>query len=197
MSKPLNTQTSMTESILLQLPLRVALGGIFMYAAYNKIPAIQSFAEAIKGFGVLDSETHPELIIIAAFVIPWFELLAGLMLVLGLRARSAALGIGLLLIMFIAGLLHVIFSDVDADCSCFGDANMVCGSSVGWCQVIRNLIMLIPAAYLIWRGPGRVALDQLCGKPDQNPPAPPSNTPPTIQYDDSAPRMVDHDAARA
>ncbi|HCT46673.1 MAG TPA: hypothetical protein DF699_15820, partial [Phycisphaerales bacterium] len=112
MSKPLNTQTSMTESILLQLPLRVALGGLFMYAAYNKIPAIQSFAEAIKGFGVLDSETHPELIIIAAFVIPWFELLAGLMLVLGLRARSAALGIGLLLIMFIAGLLHVIFSDV-------------------------------------------------------------------------------------
>ena len=192
MNKALNPQTSMTKSILLQLPLRVALGGIFMYAAYNKIPAVQSFAEAIKGFGVLDSETHSELIIIAAFVIPWFELLAGLMLVLGLRSRSAALGIGLLLVMFIGGLLNVIFSGIDADCSCFGDSNLVCGSSVGWCQVIRNVVLLIPAGYLIWRGPGRVALDQLCDKPDQIPPA----SSPTIQYDDSAPRKVDHDAVR-
>jgi len=182
--------TSMPESILLQLPLRVALGGIFMFAAYNKIPAIQSFAEAIKGFRVVDADTHPELIIIAAFVIPWFELLAGLMLVLGLRARSAALGIGLLLILFIGGLLHVIFGGIDADCSCFGDTKFPCGTSVGWCQVIRNIVLLIPTAYILWRGPGRVSLDRLCSKPDQTPE-------PAIQYDDSVARTVDHDASRA
>lgn len=184
------TNTSVPESVLLQLPLRVALGGIFMFAAYNKIPAVQSFAEAIKGFRVVDAETHPELIIIAAFVIPWFELLAGLMLVLGLRARSAALGLGLLLILFIAGLLNVIFGNIDADCSCFGDTKFPCGSTVGWCQVIRNVVLLIPAAYLLWRGPGRVSLDRLCVKPDQTPE-------PTIQYDDSSPKKVDHDAFRA
>lgn len=184
------TNTSLTESILLQLPLRIALGGLFIFAAYNKIPAIQSFAEAIKGFRVIDPETHPELIIIAAFVIPWFELLAGLLLILGLRARSAALGIGLLLVLFIGGLLHVIFGGIDADCSCFGDTKFPCGTTVGWCQVIRNIVLLIPAGYILWRGPGRVSLDRLCSKPDQSPESP-------IQYDDSVSRSVDHDASRA
>lgn len=173
-----STITSMPESILLQLPLRVALGGLFMFAAYNKIPAIQSFAEAIKGFRVIDADAHPELIVIAAFVIPWFELLAGLMLVLGLRARSAALGLGLLLLVFIGGLLNVIFGDIHADCSCFGDTEFPCGSSVGWCQVIRNVVLLIPTVYILWRGPGRVSLDWRCSKPDQTPE-------PVIQFDES------------
>lgn len=160
-------QTGMGESILLQLPLRVFLGGVFVFAAYNKIPAVQSFAEAIKGFQVVDAESHPELIVIGAFVIPWFELFAGLMLILGLRARSAAMGIGLLLAVFIYALLHVIFTDVSADCSCFGDENFICGSTVGWCQVIRNVVFLIPAGYLMVRGPGRVSIDQMIGKPEQ------------------------------
>lgn len=197
MSKPLIPQTSMPESILLQLPLRVALGGMFVFAAYNKIPAIQSFAEAIKGFGVIDADARPWLIIAGAFVIPWFELIAGLMLILGLRARSAALGFVLLLLVFIAGLLHVIFGDIDADCSCFGDSTLICKDpSVGWCQVIRNTVLLIPAGYLLWRGPGRVSMDQMCTKPDQTPPTGTDSGQPTIQYDDSQPRTVDHDPIR-
>lgn len=169
MSKHAIPQTSMVESILLQLPLRLFLGAVFVFAAYNKIPAIQSFAEAIKGFKVVSADTHPELIIIGAFVIPWFELIAGLMLILGVRARSAALGIGALLALFIYALMHVILTDVSADCSCFGDENFICGSSVGWCQVIRNVVFLIPTIYLLVRGPGRVSLDQKLSKPDQSP----------------------------
>lgn len=197
MNKPLIPQTSMPESILLQLPLRIAIGGLFVFAASNKIPAIQSFAEAIKGFGVIDADARPWLIIAGAFVIPWFELIAGLMLIIGLRARSASLGIGLLLLLFIGGLLHVIFGDIDADCSCFGDSTLICKDpTVGWCQVIRNTVMLIPVGYLLWRGPGRVSIDQRCGKPDQTPPTGSDPDKPIIQYDDSESRTVDHDAVR-
>ena len=169
MSRNSIPRTSMVESLLLQLPLRIFIGGIFVYAAYNKIPAIQSFAEAIKGFRVVDPETNPELIVIAAFVIPWFEAIAGLLLIIGLRARSAALGIGLLFAMFIYGLTSVILGGVDANCSCFGDTNVICDSTVGWCQVIRNVVLLIPTVYLLWRGPGRLSLDQKLSGSDQNP----------------------------
>lgn len=193
MSKAMIPKTSMPESILLQLPLRVALGGVFLFAAYNKIPAIQSFAEAIKGFRVIDADTHPELIVIAAFVIPWFELIAGLMLVLGLRARSAALGLGLLLVVFMGGLLNVIFSGISADCSCFGDTKFPCGTTVGWCQVIRNVVLLIPTAYLLWRGPGRVSLDSMLEKGDVEPDQSPASV---IQYDDSPSKSVDDDVLR-
>lgn len=190
MSKHAIPQTSMVESILLQLPLRLFLGAVFVFAAYNKIPAIQSFAEAIKGFQVVDADTHPELIIIGAFVIPWFELFAGLMLIFGLRARSAALGIGALLAMFIYALVHVIVTDVSADCSCFGDENFICGSSVGWCQVIRNIVFMIPTAYLLVRGPGRVSIDQMMSRPDQRPDS-------HAYHPESLDNPVDADASRA
>ncbi len=150
------------ESVVLQLPMRVGLGGLFAYAAWMKIGNVQAFAFSIKGFKIVDADTHGHLIISAAFTMPWVELIAGVLLVLGLWTRAATLTIGLMLIFFIAALLHVIFSpEVDADCSCFGDMNLVCSSTVGWCQVIRDLVMLVPVVYLLWRGGGILALDTL------------------------------------
>lgn len=150
------------ESILLQTPMRIALGGAFVFAAYTKIDNVQAFAFAIKGFKILDPVKHEQLIISAAYTIPWVEMIAGVLLVLGLRTRAASAALGLMLLVFIAGLLHVIFDpSIEADCSCFGDMNIVCGSAVGWCQVIRDLIMLIPVIYLIWRGGGILAIDTL------------------------------------
>jgi len=150
------------ESVLLQFPLRVGLGGVFCLAAWTKMGDLQSFAEAIKGFKILDARTHEHLIITAAFTMPWVEMIAGAMLILGLWTRASATVIALMLIMFMGALLHVIFNDVPADCSCFGDLSLVCPATVGWCQVIRDVVLLVPAGYLMWRGGGNLALDTLC-----------------------------------
>ncbi|MEX0876482.1 MAG: MauE/DoxX family redox-associated membrane protein [Phycisphaerales bacterium] len=147
------------ESVLIQLPVRLGLGGLFAFAAVSKLMNIQAFAFAIKGFKVLDPQTHAHLILSAAYTIPWVEIIAAVLLILGLRTRSAALTLGLMLIAFIAGLVHVITSGIHADCSCFGDMNLICEAEVGWCQVIRNLVLLLPALYLIWRGGGILSID--------------------------------------
>lgn len=150
------------ESVLIQLPLRVGLGGLFAFAAFQKMNNVQAFAFAIKGFKVLDPATHGNLIISAAYTLPWVEMIAGVLLIVGFKTRASVMTLGLMLIAFIAALLHVIFSpSIDADCSCFGDMNFVCESTVGWCQVIRNLIMLVPVAYLLIRGGGILSLDTL------------------------------------
>ncbi len=162
MSSTKMTPSKWIESIMLQLPMRVGLGGLFAYAAWTKINNVQAFAFSIKGFKIVDADTHGHLIISAAYTMPWVEMIAGVLLVLGLWTRAATLTIGLMLIFFIAALLHVIFSpEVDADCSCFGDMNLVCDAAVGWCQVIRDIVMLIPVVYLLWRGGGILALDPL------------------------------------
>lgn len=151
------------ESIVLQFPLRAALGGLFCVAAWTKLNDLQSFAEAIKGFKVLDASTHEHLILSAAYTMPWVELIAGVMLVLGLWTRAAATIVALLLVAFMGALMHVIFNEVPASCSCFGDLKIGgCPPTVGWCQVIRDLVMLLPAIYLMWRGGGILALDTLC-----------------------------------
>ena len=150
------------ESVVLGLPMRMGLGGLFIYAAAMKIGNVQAFAFAIKGFKVLDPDKHGHLIISAAYTMPWVEMIAGVLLVLGLWTRAAALTIGLMLVFFIAALLHVIFDpSIEADCSCFGDMNIFCNATVGWCQVNRDLIMLIPVVYLMWRGGGILGLDTL------------------------------------
>lgn len=148
------------ESIVLQLGLRIFLGGLFCVAAFQKLSDPQSFAEAIKGFDVIDAAQFEALIITGAYTIPWVEMAAGLMLILGFWSRAAALTIGLALIGFIAALLSVVLrKDVDTNCSCFGDLSLFCGESVGWCHVLRNTALLIPAGYLVWREGGAIALD--------------------------------------
>ena len=153
--------TGWAESILLQLPLRLALGGLFCLAAVSKLQDPQTFAEAIKAFQVVDHVRLGHLVATAAFVIPWVELVAGVMLILGLWTRAASLTIGLALLAFIAGLVSVIARGLDASCACFGNLNLFCGKAVGACQVIRNTVMLLPAFYLAWRGSGRLCLDAL------------------------------------
>jgi uncharacterized membrane protein YphA (DoxX/SURF4 family) len=153
------TRARVAESVLLQLPLRVVVGGLFCLAAFKKLQDPQSFAEAIKGFKVLDHAEHAHLIVSAAFTIPWVEMLAGVFLILGLWTRASAAAVGLALLMFIAGLLSVLIRGLETSCSCFGDLSLVCPPEVGWCQVIRNLVLLLPAGYLLWRGGGLFALD--------------------------------------
>jgi uncharacterized membrane protein YphA (DoxX/SURF4 family) len=149
------------ESILLQFPLRLALGGAFVFAGYTKINGVQSFANAIKGFQIVDAEKQGYLIQSAAYTMPWVEMIAGVLLILGLWTRASALVIWVLLVGFIAALIHVIMDEsISADCSCFGDMNLVCDATVGWCQVIRDVVMLVPATYLIWRQGGKLALDR-------------------------------------
>jgi putative oxidoreductase len=150
------------ESVCLQFPLRVGLGGAFCFAAWTKLGDVQSFAEAIKGFQVVDADSYEFLILSAAYTMPWVEMIAGALLILGLWTRAASATIGIMLIVFMAALMHVIFDDnVSADCSCFGDISVVCSNTVGWCQVLRDVVLLVPSVYLIWRGGGVLALDML------------------------------------
>lgn len=155
------------ESVLLQLPCRVGLGGLFCLAAWTKLHDPQSFAEAIKGFKVLSEHDHAFLITAGTFVIPWTEMVAGVALILGLWTRAAALTLALALLGFIAGLVSVLSRGLATDCSCFGDMRLICPPEVGWCQVIRNLVLLLPAGYLLWRGGGAVALDALAERSDR------------------------------
>ncbi len=93
---------------------------------------------------------------------PWVEMIAGLLLVLGLWTRASAVVIWVLLVGFMAALIHVIMDEtISADCSCFGDIKLGCPSTVGWCQVIRDVILLVPTTYLIWRQGGILALDRV------------------------------------
>ncbi|MFN5945236.1 MAG: DoxX family protein [Phycisphaerae bacterium] len=144
----------------LSLACRVALGGLFIFAGTMKLMKPQGFADSIMGFKMLNPDTQGHLIITMAYVIPWTEVIAGTLLVLGLWARASATVIVSMLVAFIGGVLSVIARDIDAKCSCFGSIEWPCTGGVGWCQVIRNTVMIAMAVPILRWGAGSLAVDR-------------------------------------
>lgn len=96
--------------------LRLALGGLFLYAGITKIGNPQAFADSIATFKMLP----PQLINIMALGLPPFEVLLGFMLMSGWKARTASLGIAALAIIFAIVLGQAIVRGLSVDCGCLG-----------------------------------------------------------------------------
>lgn len=136
---------------------RVALGGLFILAGVLKLQNPLHFKQAIAAFKV---PTPEHLTLLATYSIPWTELVAGTLLVLGWWARPAAGLIGVMLLGFIGAMASVLWRGIDTHCSCFGKLEFPCGSSVGWCQIVRNSVLLLLAAVVVVRGAGSLALQR-------------------------------------
>lgn len=149
------------ESIVLLLPIRLALAGLFGVAAVLKLANPQEFAFAIKAFEMVDPDRASHVLVMLAFGIPWAELIVAVLLLLGLWTRASATLLSLLLVAFTAGLLSVIARGIDTDCACFGDKDFFCEGGVGWCHIARNAVMLAASFLLVWRGGGLVAVDAI------------------------------------
>jgi uncharacterized membrane protein YphA (DoxX/SURF4 family) len=151
----------------LSVPTRLALGAIFLAAAWFKLrPAKgplspigpQDFAFAIKAFklGLPDA-----LVKFSAFAVPWTEGVAAMFLILGLFTRAAAWLIGLMLGLFTLLIVSAILRGIDVKCGCFGDSGLVCPGAAGWCKVVENGVMVAAALALAMTRTHPLSLDRL------------------------------------
>ena len=99
------------------LVLRLFLAAVFLYAAYTKLrQPYLLFAMSIDAYQLL-----PEWAVLTlARIIPWLELLLGILLALGYGLRYAAAGATLLLGLFFGVMLHAYVKGMGIDCGCFG-----------------------------------------------------------------------------
>jgi len=145
------------------LVLRLALGGVFLWAAYVKLwpPASgpQAFADSIKGFKLLPPEGD-HLVTLATFAVPWVEGLAGAVLVLGLWSRAAALVLLLNLLAFIAAIVWVLERGISTKCGCFGKFSPFCPEQITTCNIVQNAVLGGVALVIVLRGGGLLSLDR-------------------------------------
>ncbi len=137
------------------LPLRLAIGGIFLFAAFQKIKwnfdkpaaAPQQFLFAIKSFKI---EFLPDwLIKSTVFVMPWMEVVFAICLIIGLCVRASAIGIGLLLLFFMGLIYSAIHRGLEMDhCGCFGERGLFCTGGPDWCHMRENLGMVLACAFI-------------------------------------------------
>ncbi|MCM2267847.1 MAG: DoxX family protein [Elusimicrobiales bacterium] len=123
---------------------RLAVGGVFIYAGTIKLLApAEEFAYAIETYKV----TGPQLSLWAAYVMPWLELYAGLLLVAGIFTRFNAALCGALLLFFEALLAQAWLRGLPVtSCGCFGSG----GSNSLPVEFLQNLVFLA-LAYLAYR----------------------------------------------
>ncbi|MCC6285174.1 MAG: DoxX family membrane protein [Phycisphaerales bacterium] len=118
---------------------RVVVGGLMAYAAYLKFQGIPAFADGIKAFKILPDH----LVYVSAFAFPWIEAIAGVLLVLGLWTRGAALVcVGLLGAFLFAIISVMVRGVVVTECSCFGKTGFLCSGPPSWCHVAQDVILL-------------------------------------------------------
>lgn len=129
----------------LNLVLRLFLGGLFLYAAWDKIAHPQPFAISVRAYQIIPVSMSG----LFSLMVSWTEAVAGVMLILGVFTRQAAAAIGLLLVLFTAALALVLVEGLVIDCGCF-ESGEDASSPVGPLLIVRN-IFLLAFAWLVIR----------------------------------------------
>ena len=144
------TPTERLTSPWLTVRVQIALGVFFVVAALPKVVDPPSFAHMIYNYRIVPGA----FVNFTALAMPWFELLTGIGLILGIWTRTSAALIGALLGVFIVAISFNLARGNAIDCGCFDVA--AAGKSVAeritdmWWVVIRDLGMLVMVAQILW-----------------------------------------------
>ncbi|MEO7328948.1 MAG: DoxX family protein [Minicystis sp.] len=122
--------------------LRLALGGLFVYAGAAKIGAPADFATEIANYH-LGNTLAP----LMAVTMPAVEIVLGIALIAGTRTwvRAAAFGAAGLLAVFTVAVATVVARGINVDCGCFGGNS----GPVTMVTVLRDVLLLAAAAGIL------------------------------------------------
>jgi len=146
----------------LEIVLRLLIGAFFVYASLDKIWNPAAFAKIVYQWQVVGPVPSN----LVAVTLPWVELLAGLLLLVGVWRRESALVVALMLVVFLVAAGSVMARGIDVEnCGCVSVQKAEAASSwppawtegVGWFLVSRNLVLLGVALAIAFVPPERRA----------------------------------------
>jgi putative oxidoreductase len=144
---------------LLGLGLRLYLGVLFLTACWHKILDPGAFAVDIATYQILPVV----LVNPMAILLPWTELFAGVMLVVGFKTRAAALLVTLMMSIFTLALVIAVARGLDMSCGCFASQGMV-DDPISWSTVARDLTWLAMALFVYLYDRNPLGLDRLLSR---------------------------------
>ena len=134
----------------LALVLRIALGGIFIYAAWAKLrDPWELYALAINSYDVLPLRA----VELVARTLPWLELLVGVGLIAGIGLRIWSTFTSGLLVVFFALMVRAFVKGMQISCGCFGGT----GDIISKWTLLRDGSMLAASLLLTWMAFARKA----------------------------------------
>jgi uncharacterized membrane protein YphA (DoxX/SURF4 family) len=135
---------------------RVALAGVLFAASLLKIADPRQAAQAVQAYQILPVQLAEYV----GYGLPLVELGLGVLLLLGLGTRLAALATGALMTAFVVGVASAWWRGLSIDCGCFGGGGAVPqGEAVYWPVIARDLLFVGMSAWLVGFPASRLALD--------------------------------------
>lgn len=135
---------------------RLVLGGLLFAAGALKIPTPYKAAAAMRAYELLPNS----LASFFGYILPWFEVGLGLLLILGVATRLSGLVGALLMLLFIGAIASAWARGLSIDCGCFGGGGEIDPNETKYLQeIIRDIALAICGFYLYVRPHSRFALD--------------------------------------
>jgi len=103
-----------THPLLISL-LRVALGAVFIVASLDKIQNPEAFATTIANYRLLPYTVINGM----AIVLPWLEVVTGILLILGVWIKASTIIVWGLLFAFSIAISQALARGLDISCGCF------------------------------------------------------------------------------
>jgi len=127
---------------------RLGLAAVFLVSGVLKAVDPDAAYVAVRAYDVLPKAG----VALVAGILPWLEIVLGLLLLGGLATRVVAVASAGLLVVFIAGVTQAWARGLSIDCGCFGGGGAVDpGQTTYGLELLRDAGFLLMAAWLIVR----------------------------------------------
>ena len=138
------------------LVLRLVLAGVFLYAGLPKLTHLDASRRSVRAYDLFSYDVAN----VIGTILPLAEVALGVILLVGLFTRFAAIISALLLVIFIAGIASAWARGISIDCGCFSEGGAVAASQTKYPREIgRDIVFLILAGLLAWRPRSRFSAD--------------------------------------
>ncbi|MDQ2849904.1 MAG: DoxX family membrane protein [Actinomycetota bacterium] len=134
---------------------RLILGATYLVAGVDKAQHIAQTQQATRAFQILSYD----LANIWGVFMPFFEIILGVLLIVGLLTRWIAVLGGLLMTAFIAGIVSVWARGISIDCGCFGGGGTAVTTSYAL-DIARDVALLLCAVWLVLFPVTRLSVDR-------------------------------------
>jgi uncharacterized membrane protein YphA (DoxX/SURF4 family) len=146
---------------------RLVLGTVMLVAGALKVASPDDAVRAVQAYRLLPyAATHP-----VGYGLPLLEIVVGLLLILGLGTRVAAVLTGVLMVVYIAAIISVWVRGLSIDCGCFGGGGTITpqGRATRYStEIARDLLFLGLASWIAVYPASRWALDRIHAEPDND-----------------------------
>jgi protein-disulfide isomerase len=143
--------------------IRLALGAIWIWAAVDKLGNPRTFVQAVRAYDATPEWLSKGI----GYGLPVFEFCLGVLLVLGIAVRAAAIFSVLLFLVFLIGLAQAAARGIQLECGCFGGGGTTDAGTQYTLDILRDIGLLILAAYLVIWSFTRLGLEDYLGRHDQ------------------------------